>query len=72
VRDAREKDRSDRAIITPAPHRTLILVKVPCSIVLVSGEIAQRTAKREPSRSQDHREKSDWTHAALVAAQTFN
>src|SRR5262249_48895566 len=27
------EDRSDRAIITPAPHRTLILVKVPCSIV---------------------------------------
>ena len=28
--------RSDRAIITPAHHRTLILVKVPCSM---SGEI---------------------------------
>ena len=31
--------RSERVIITPAPRRTLILVKVPCSIVLVLGEI---------------------------------
>jgi len=41
--------RSERAIITPAPYRTLILVKVPCSIVLVSGEIAKRAASDWPT-----------------------
>jgi hypothetical protein len=40
--DRQGDNRSDRAIITPAPHRTLILVKVPCSIVLVSGVFCSR------------------------------
>src|SRR5215469_5748027 len=35
-------DGSDRAIITPAPHRTLILVKVPCS----TGEKHPAEARR--------------------------
>ena len=44
--------RSEDAIITPAPHRTLILVKVPCSIVLVSGAFgdAMRSGTHERPR----------------------
>jgi len=34
--------RSDRAIITPAPYRTLILVKVPCSIGAGAHEEGER------------------------------
>jgi hypothetical protein len=52
-------DPADRAIITPAPHRTLILVKVPCSIVSASGEIAKRAA-------------SDWPRALARLLFQFN
>ena len=46
--DRQGDTRSDRAIITPAPHRTLILVKVPCSIAQFAG------AAVPTSRGQAH------------------
>jgi hypothetical protein len=47
--EPKQETRSDCASITPTHHRTLILVKVPCSIALVSSA-CRRSENSPPTR----------------------